>query len=225
MLAYGGFGISPHTSPAGMQTSWLKDGGNVVFTNIRGDANGFSWEEAGKRHGKLTASQDVIDIGSGLIKQGVVARPESLGLTGRSNGGLVNINGVLRSPGTFGAVALLHPISDMLHYLTDTNAGGWISEYGNPELPEDIEMTMSLSPLQKALKLILPPTLIIGGAGDSRVLPWHAYELAAALQDYQAGPNPVVLMNMKGGHVIQSLENTVTSEAATLAFFDKYLAY
>jgi prolyl oligopeptidase len=46
-----------------------------------------------------------------------------------------------------------------------------------------------------------PPTLISTGQRDDRVVPWHSYKFAAALQYSQSCANPILLrIETSGGH-------------------------
>ena len=62
--------------------------------------------------------------------------------------------------------------------------------------------------------------MILTGAQDDRVSPWHSFKFAAALQANQRGDSPVLLRVTSGaGHGAgKSLEKTIEETGAMLAF-------
>ena len=66
---------------------------------------------------------------------------------------------------------------------TQDNARQWSSDYGLSEDPEQFRTLYSYSPVQNVKKgVCYPPTLITTAERDDRVVPWHSYKFAAALQ-------------------------------------------
>src|SRR5215472_13429510 len=63
--------------------------------------------------------------------------PQRLACKGGSNGGLLVGNMLTRYPDLFGAIDCAVPLLDMKRYTKLTAGASWISEYGDPENPED----------------------------------------------------------------------------------------
>ena len=65
-----------------------------------------------------------------------------------------------------------------------------------------------------------PPTLVITSDHDVRVAPLHSYKFAAALQQAQAGPAPILLqVETQTGHGLGStLEQKAQQNSDILAF-------
>ncbi|MBI4704868.1 MAG: S9 family peptidase [Deltaproteobacteria bacterium] len=67
-----------------------------------------------------------------------------------------------------------------------------------------------------------PPTLIVTGDHDARVMPAHSFKFAAALRAAQAGPGPILLrLELSSGHgggptTSQSIEQTADEYAFLL---------
>ena len=99
----------------------------------------------------------------------------------------------------------------------------WISDYGNPDDPDDFDFIFPLSPLHNIPKdKILPPTILLTAdrtpsetfmvsdssihlhwiSDDDRVVPMHSFKYAAELQHSHAqNPHPLLLRVEKmAGH-------------------------
>ncbi|CAE7168473.1 unnamed protein product, partial [Symbiodinium microadriaticum] len=98
IYAYGGFGIPVLPSyKATIGAAWLERGGQYVEAHLRGGGEfGPAWEAAGRGAlGRLRAYEDLEAIADHLIAKQLAA-PGRLGLFGRSNGGLLVANQVVR---------------------------------------------------------------------------------------------------------------------------------
>jgi prolyl oligopeptidase len=73
---------------------------------------------------------------------------------------------------------------DMLRYQTASlNARQWSSDYGLSENPEEFAALVAYSPYHNLRPgHCYPPVLVQADANDDRVVPWHSYKYAAALQ-------------------------------------------
>ena len=71
------------------------------------------------------------------------------------------------------------------------NARQWSSDYGLSEDPEQFKALYAYSPVHNVKKgMCYPPTLITTADHDDRVVPWHSYKFAAALQAVLAVETP-----------------------------------
>jgi len=64
-----------------------------------------------------------------------------------------------------------------------------------------------------------PATLVTTGDRDDRVVPAHSYKFASALQDGQAGENPVLIRVTKdAGHRAANTEQEIEEWADVMSF-------
>ena len=78
----------------------------------------------------------------------------------------------------------------------------WVGEYGNPENPDDFAVVRAYSPLHNIRQgAQYPPVLITTADHDDRVMPGHSLKYAAALQEAQEGPAPILIrVDTRAGH-------------------------
>jgi prolyl oligopeptidase len=91
----------------------------------------------------------------------------------------------------------------MLRYHTaSANARQWSTDYGLSEDPEDFKSQLAYSPYHNTKPgTCYPPTLVTTADHDDRVVPWHSFKFAAALQNAQSCPNPVLIrVETRAGH-------------------------
>jgi prolyl oligopeptidase len=184
MTGYGGFG-SP-TLPyygATIGKLWLERGGTSVTANIRGGGEfGTRWHDAGRRAGKRLAHDDFAAVAADLVRRGVT-RPQRIAAEGGSNGGLLIANMLVRYPERFGALFCTIPLVDMRRYSRLLAGASWISEYGDPDKPEDWAFLKTYSAYHLAEPgHRYPPILLATSRKDDRVHPGHARKMAAKLE-------------------------------------------
>ena len=92
-------------------------------------------------------------------------------------------------PELFAAAVPAVGVLDMLRYQTASlNARKWSSDYGLSEDPEEFAALRAYSPYHNLQPgLCYPAVLVQADANDDRVVAWHSYKYAAALQAAQAG--------------------------------------
>ncbi len=203
LYGYGGFDVSltPVYRPA--VEAWLELGGAYAEANLRGGGEyGEAWHKAGTLANKQHVFDDFIAAAQYLINQ-YYTRPARLGIHGRSNGGLLVGAVLTQRPDLFGAALPAVGVLDMLRYHTaSANARQWSSDYGLSEDPEQFKALYAYSPVQNVKKgVCYPPTLLTTADHDDRVVPWHSYKFAAALQAAQICPNPILIrIETRAGH-------------------------
>lgn len=77
------------------------------------------------------------------------------------------------------------------------------SDYGNSDNPEDFDYLYAYSPLHNVpTDKVLPPTLLLTGDHDDRVVPLHSFKMIAELQHkLPDNPNPLLMrVALKAGH-------------------------
>jgi prolyl oligopeptidase len=201
LTGYGGFNIArtPVWSPTILPL--LESGGLFVVANLRGGSEyGEAWHAAGMRGSKQHCFDDFIAAGAWLIEQGLTSSAR-LGITGRSNGGLLVGAAMTQRPELFGAVWCGVPLLDMVRYEGFQVAQIWAAEYGSAADPDAFGWLHAYSPYHRVVDGVrYPPTLLTSGADDSRVDPMHARKMAARLQ--AANPEGLTLLRVdeRAGH-------------------------
>lgn len=202
LYAYGGFAISetPHFSP--YVAEWMRMGGIWAVANLRGGSEyGEAWHQAGMRAKKQNVFDDFVAAGEWLIANKYTATPK-LAIFGGSNGGLL-VGAVLNQrPDLFGAAMPAVGVMDMLRFHKFGFGTQWVGEYGSPDDAADFEVLRKYSPLHNIRKGgIYPPTLVTTADHDDRVMPGHSLKYAAALQQAQEGPAPILIrVETRAGH-------------------------
>lgn len=203
LYGYGGFDVSltPSFRPA-IQT-WLEMGGTYVEANLRGGGEyGEPWHLAGTKLHKQNVFDDFIAAAEYLIAA-KYTRSARLVIHGRSNGGLLVGAVLTQRPDLFGAALPAVGVLDMLRYQTaSANARQWSSDYGLAENPDEFAALRAYSPVHNVRAgVCYPPTLVTTADRDDRVVPWHSYKFAAALQGVQRCANPVLIrVETRAGH-------------------------
>ena len=202
LYGYGGFNISllPRFSPQTLV--WLERGGIYAQPTLRGGGEyGKAWHEAGMLHNKQNVFDDFIAAAEYLIRNGYTSR-DKLGINGRSNGGLLVGACLTQRPDLFGCALPEVGVMDMLRYHKFTIGWAWVPEYGSSDEAEMFTTLASYSPLHNIEEgADYPPTLVMTGDHDDRVLPGHSYKFAATLQQAQGGEAPILIrIETQAGH-------------------------
>jgi prolyl oligopeptidase len=183
LYGYGGFDISMTPGFLRSWQPWLKRGGVYAIANLRGGGEfGADWHRAGMLDNKQNVFDDFYAAAQWLIDRGYT-RSEQLGVSGRSNGGLLTGVAITQRPELFSAAIVGVPLLDMLRYQNFLMARYWVPEYGSAENAEQFDFLRAYSPYQNVRAgTRYPAALITAGENDSRVHPLHARKMAAALQ-------------------------------------------
>jgi prolyl oligopeptidase len=109
---------------------------------------------------------------------------------------------MVQRPELFGAVITEVPVTDMFRYHLPTYGAFWKSDYGDPDIKSDFNISVAYSPLHNVTEgAKYPPHLIMTADHDDRVVPWHAFKLAATLQAKSDPANITLLrVEMNAGH-------------------------
>ncbi len=207
LYGYGGFDLPQLPAFSVAVAAWLDSGGVYAVANVRGGSEyGEAWHLAGTKTHKQNVFDDFIAAAEWLIANGVTS-PRHLAIDGRSNGGLLIGAAMVQRPDLFAVALPVVGVLDMLRYDTaSANARQWSSDFGLAENPEEFAALRAYSPVHNVQHgVCYPPTLITTAARDDRVVPWHSFKFAAALQRAQprgkACPNPVLLhVETRSGH-------------------------
>jgi prolyl oligopeptidase len=200
LTGYGGFEIPmlPHYDPA-VGAAWLEKGGVYAVANIRGGGEyGPAWHQAGVKQHRQRVYDDFIAVAEDLIQR-QVTQPSKLGIEGGSNGGLLTGVMFTQRPDLWGAVVCSVPLLDMKRYHKLLAGASWMSEYGDPDNPEEWAAIARYSPYQNVKKgAKYPRVLFTTSTRDDRVHPGHARKMVARM--LEQGHDLLYYENTEGGH-------------------------
>jgi prolyl oligopeptidase len=225
LYGYGGFEVSLTPSYASPGTiAWLQNGGVYVLANIRGGGEfGPSWHEAALLENRQRAYDDFIAVAEDLIDSGIT-RPEHLGISGGSNGGLLVGAVTMQRPDLFGAVVCSVPLLDMLRYHKLLAGASWMAEYGNPDDPAARAFIENYSPYQNVRPDVEYPEIFFWtNTRDDRVHPGHPRKMVARMQEQ--GHPVLYYENTEGGHSAgANLRQAATTSALTTVYLLQQLS-
>jgi prolyl oligopeptidase len=202
LYGYGGFDISMTPGFSISRLTWMNMGGVYAVANLRGGGEyGEAWHEAGTKLHKQNVFDDFIAAAEYLIKNNYT-KPAKLAVQGGSNGGLLIGAVETQRPDLFGATLPAVGVMDMLRFNQFTAGRYWVDDYGSSANPEEFKALYAYSPyhnIKPGTKY--PATLITTADTDDRVVPGHSFKYAAAIQEAQAGPAPVLIrIETRAGH-------------------------
>jgi len=207
--AYGGFRAAQtptylteqpyRAGPLGL--FWVEEGNAYVLANIRGGGEyGPRWHRAALRENRQRAFDDLHAVAEDLIRTGVSAKGR-IGISGRSNGGLLMGVAITQRPDLYSAAIVGSPLLDMKRYSHLLAGASWMAEYGDPDVPADWAFISSYSPYQQLRPGVrYPAVFFYSSTKDDRVHPGHARKMAARLAEY--GNRFYFHEYMEGGHSV-----------------------
>ena len=226
LYGYGGFAVPITPTFSVTFAAWLDRGGLLAVAGVRGGGEyGRAWHDAGRLGRKQNVFDDFAACANWLATSGW-SRPARIAVMGGSNGGLLVGATLTQRPELIGAAVAEVGVMDMLRFHLFTIGWAWKSDYGDPEDPEHFGWLRAYSPLHNIKPGgCYPPTLVMTGDHDDRVVPAHSFKFAAALQRAQACDRPVLLrITTSGGHGAGKPTAKLIDEAADrLAFLDAAL--
>jgi len=217
LYAYGGFELA---SAPGYGTAvgpaWIGRGGVYVVANIRGGGEfGPEWHTAAIRENRQRVYEDFSAVAEELVKQRITS-PANLGIIGASNGGLLIGVAFTQRPDLYGAAVVQSPLLDMRRYTHLLGGASWISEYGDPDKPEEWAYISKYSPYENLRPATnYPAVLFETNRSDERVHPSHARKMAAKMESM--GLAVYYFENVNGGHH-SGLTNEEKARTSALAF-------
>src|SRR4029077_14058596 len=180
LYVYGGFDISevPRFRPD--VPAILERGGVYASANMRGGGEyGEAWHEAGMLEKKQQVFDDFIAVAEYLVRERY-ASPQTLGIMGGSNGGLLVGTVMEQRPDLFAVALPAVGVMDMLRYHKFTVGAAWAAEYGSSDDAKAFEYLYRYSPLHNVKSgACYPATLVTTADHDDRVVPSHSFKFAA----------------------------------------------
>jgi prolyl oligopeptidase len=221
LYAYGGYGISMSPNFDFTRRLWFDRGGVYAVANIRGGGEfGEEWHKAGNLTKKQTVFDDFAVAAEYLIKE-KYARPERLAIQGGSNGGLLMGAMITQHPDLFRAVVSSVGIYDMLRVELAPNGAFNVTEFGTVKNPEQFKALYAYSPYHHVVDgTKYPAVLMMTGANDGRVAPYHSRKMTARLLAANKSGNPILLRtSSSAGHGIgTALSERIKQSADIYAF-------
>ena len=202
LYGYGGYGISMSPNFDFTRRVWFDRGGVYVVANIRGGGEfGEEWHKAGNLTKKQNVFDDFAAAAEYLIKQNWT-RSEKLAIQGGSNGGLLMGAMIVQHPDLVRAVVSSVGIYDMLRVELAPNGAFNITEFGTVKDPEQFKALYGYSPYHHVVDgTKYPSVLMMTGANDGRVAPYHSRKMTARLEEGTKSDNPILLRtSSSAGH-------------------------
>ena len=221
LYGYGGYGISMSPNFDFTRRLWFNLGGVYVVANIRGGGEfGEEWHKAGNLTKKQNVFDDFAAAAEYLIKE-KYTRSEKLAIQGGSNGGLLMGALITQRPDLFRAVVSSVGIYDMLRVELAPNGAFNITEFGTVQNPEQFKALYAYSPYHHVVDgTKYPAVLMMTGANDGRVAPYHSRKMTARLIAANKSENPILLRtSSSAGHGIgTALSERIKQVADIYAF-------
>ena len=202
LYGYGGYGISLSPNFDFTRRVWFDRGGVYVVANIRGGGEfGEEWHKAGNLTKKQNVFDDFAAAAEYLIKQ-KWTQPEKLAIQGGSNGGLLMGAMIAQHPDLVRAVVSSVGIYDMLRVELAPNGAFNVTEFGTVKDPEQFKALYAYSPYHHVVDgTRYPSVLMMTGANDGRVAPYHSRKMTARLEEAIKSDNPILLhTSSSAGH-------------------------
>ena len=204
LYGYGGYGISMSPSFDFTRRLWFDRGGVYVVANIRGGGEfGEEWHKAGNLTNKQNVFDDFAAAAQYLIDK-KYTNPAKLALMGGSNGGLLMGALITQHPDLMRAVVSQVGIYDMLRVELAPNGAFNVTEFGTVKDEGQFNALYAYSPYHHVTDgTKYPAILMMTGANDGRVAPFHSRKMTARLEEANKSDHPILLRTTtSAGHGI-----------------------
>ena len=221
LYGYGGYSLSQSPSFSFTRRLWFDRGGVYVVANIRGGGEfGEEWHKAGNLTKKQNVFDDFAAAAAYLIKQ-KWTNSQKLAIQGGSNGGLLMGALLTQHPDLMRAVVSSVGIYDMLRVELAPNGAFNVTEFGTVKDPEQFKALYAYSPYHHVVDgTKYPAILMMTGANDGRVAPYHSRKMIARLEEANKSDKPILLRtSSSAGHGIgTALSERIKQLADTYSF-------
>jgi prolyl oligopeptidase len=204
LYGYGGYGLSMSPTFDFTRRLWFDHGGIYVVANIRGGGEfGEEWHKAGNLTNKQNVFDDFAAAAQYLIEKKYTSA-DKLALLGGSNGGLLMGALITQHPDLMHAVVSMVGIYDMLRVELAPNGAFNVTEFGTVKDPAQFKALYAYSPYHQVKDgTEYPAILMMTGANDGRVAPYHSRKMTARLQAANKSDRPILLRtSTSAGHGI-----------------------
>jgi prolyl oligopeptidase len=220
LYGYGGFDIATLPTFRSDIPAFLERGGVWATANMRGGSEyGEAWHEAAMFEKKQNVFDDFIAAAEYLVRE-KYASPQTMGIMGGSNGGLLVGAVIEQRPELFAVALPAVGVMDMLRYHKFTGGSAWTAEYGSAENAKDFAYLSKYSPLHNIKPgTCYPATLVTTADHDDRVVPSHSFKFTAAMQSAQGCDKPVLIrVETMGSHGYRPVDKQIAERADQWAF-------
>jgi prolyl oligopeptidase len=221
LYGYGGYGISMSPTFDFTRRLWFDRGGIYVVANIRGGGEfGEEWHKAGNLTKKQNVFDDFAAAAQYLIEK-KYTNPDKLALMGGSNGGLLMGALITQHPDLMHAVVSAVGIYDMLRVELAPNGAFNVTEFGTVKNDDQFKALYAYSPYHHVKAgTKYPAILMMTGANDGRVAPYHSRKMTAELQAANKSDHPILLRTTtNAGHGIgTALSERIKQQADIFSF-------
>jgi prolyl oligopeptidase len=221
LYGYGGYGISMSPTFDFTRRLWFDRGGVYVVANIRGGGEfGEEWHKAGNLTNKQNVFDDFAAAAQYLIEK-KYTNPDKLALLGGSNGGLLMGALITQHPDLMRAVVSAVGIYDMLRVELAPNGAFNVTEFGTVKNEDQFKALFAYSPYHHVTDgTKYPAILMMTGANDGRVAPYHSRKMTARLQAANKSEHPILLRtSTSAGHGIgTALSERIKQQADIYSF-------
>jgi prolyl oligopeptidase len=219
--AYGGYGIDT-AAPyyARNEMAWLDRGGAFAFCGTRGGGErGRNWHEGGRGPNKPRGMEDLAACARHLTVLGIAPEQGPLIIGGSMAGTLVP-TAALSDPGAFGGMITQVGIVNASRIAAAENGANQFAENGNPDDPEQFRDLVAMDAYQMIPQAsTLPPTMMVVGLNDRRVVPWMTAKWVARARAKWPDAPIYLRGDADAGHGVGSAEDVRRSESADLYAF------
>lgn len=227
IYAYGGYNAPLVPQFPRAMAAFVAVGGVLVHAHLRGGGEfGLDWWRGGRMGNKQNGYHDLYAVAEGLIAA-KRCTPQSLAVTGGSNGGLMAGVAATQRPDLWAVVVPRVPILDLIGACREPYGRMAImEEMANVEDPDEVRRLASFSPCHLVRDGVRYPAVFLdAGDTDPRCPAWHARKFAACLQRATTGSAPIVLHvweNVGHGWATDK-EVAITEHTEWLAFTLRHL--
>jgi oligopeptidase B len=203
LYAYGAYGITQEPIFDAIRLPLLKRGVVYAVAHVRGGGEfGQEWHDSARKSRKITSARDLISCAEHLIASGYTSSNRLI-VAGESAGGFTVAAALNMSRELFAGAILRNPFVDILTAMTDSSIPQTVLEYeewGNPDIPEELEALKLYCPYINLSNKCYPPMLVLAAVNDPRVPYWMPVKWGLKLQSLSACENAVLLHISRGGH-------------------------
>ena len=221
LYGYGGYGISMSPTFDFTRRLWFDRDGVYVVANIRGGGEfGEEWHKAGNLTNKQNVFDDFAAAAQYLIEKKYTSS-NKLALLGGSNGGLLMGALITQHPDLMRAVVSAVGIYDMLRVELAPNGAFNVTEFGTVKNADQFKALYAYSPYDHVVDgTKYPAILMLTGANDGRVAPYHSRKMTARLQAADKSDYPILLRtSTSAGHGIgTALSERIKQQADIFSF-------
>lgn len=221
ITAYGSYGLSIQPSFISLMRAWYDQGGIHAIAHVRGGGEyGKEWHSAGQFLNKHNTIGDFIACAEYLVREGYT-RPQLLGGTGTSAGGIPSSNAAVMRPDLWAAMIVRVGVTNALRMELTPNGPPNVAEFGSFRTPEGFAGLQIMDSYHKVKEgLAYPAMMFTTGLNDPRVETWMATKMAARMQAATSSTRPILLrVEAQGGHGPGSTRQQVNEEWADIFAF------